>query len=89
MRSAREIDAMRARLEENVREHGWDPAVDAASRALEWVLNNTPTDGDRLFRLWMERPDAERRADWIAHGGDPKDWPIEPERPVGSEENTT
>jgi hypothetical protein len=86
MRSTSEIDAMRAQLEENIREHGWDPAVDAASRALEWVLNNTPIDGDRLFRLWMERPDTERRADWIARGGKPEDWPVEPERPVGSEE---
>ncbi len=82
MKSAEEVDAMRARLEENIREHGWDPAVDAASRALEWVLGNTPTDGERLFRLWMERPEEKRRRDWIAGGGDPAEWS------VNGEENT-
>jgi hypothetical protein len=41
-----------------------------------------------MLRRAMERADAERRREWIARGGDPKDWPIAPERPVGSEENT-
>lgn len=81
MRKAEEIAAMRNRLEENIREHGWDPAVDAASRALEWVLDNTPTNSERLFRLWMERSDSDRRGEWIARGGDPKDWPVVPVPP--------
>jgi hypothetical protein len=40
------------------------------------------------LRRYAARPDAERRAEWIARGGDPKEWPVEPERPVGSEETS-
>lgn len=84
MRSLQEISAMRDALEDDIIEHGWDASVDAASRALEWVLDNTPLDGEAILRRFMERPDAERRREWIARGGDPKGWPDEP---VGGEEN--
>jgi hypothetical protein len=88
MRSPEEIGAMRDRFEDNIIEHGWDSSIDAASRALEWVLGDTPWDGEVLFRRWMGRPDADRRRDWIARGGDPDGWPIEPERPTDTEEPT-
>ncbi|MHB9857631.1 hypothetical protein [Streptomyces sp. YIM S03343] len=89
MRSAEEISAMRDTLEDDIIEHGWDASVDAASRALEWVLDNTPLDGEAQLRRYMERPDDERRREWIARGGDPKAWPIGPERLAGGEETTT
>lgn len=89
MRSLREIADMRADLDDNIREHGWDASVDAAVRALDWILNPGDLGPELQLRRYVARPDAERRAEWIARGGDPKDWPIEPERPAGSEEKTT
>lgn len=86
MRSAQEIGEMRDRLDDNIREHGWDASVDGAAIALRWVLGEAD---DTMLKRMMERPDAERRRKWIARGGDPKDWPIEPERPAGGEETTT
>ena len=85
MRSAQEIGDMWDRLDNDIREHGWDATVDGAVQALAWALGQTD---DTMLRRAMERPDAERRTEWIARGGHPKDWPIEPERPVGSEEKT-
>lgn len=75
-------------LDNNIGEHGWDPTVDGAVQALAWVLDIPPGNNGTMLRRAMERADAERRREWIARGGDPKDWPIAPERPVGSEENT-
>jgi hypothetical protein len=85
MRSAEEIRALRNELEDNIFERGWDASVEAASQALAWVLGS---DIEGNIRQYTFRPDAERRREWIARGGDPKDWPIEPERPVSSEEKT-
>lgn len=85
MRSLREIADMRADLDDNIREHGWDASIDAAVRALDWVLNPDDLGPEMQLRRYVARPDAERRAEWTARGGDPKDWPVEPERPVNSE----
>ena len=74
MKTPEKIQAMRDLLEENI-EVGWDAAVDGAATALEWVLGNTPTDTDAKLRRFMERPEADRRRDWIAAGGNPEDWP--------------
>lgn len=86
MRSAEEISAMWDQLDNNIREHGWDPTVDGAAQALSWVLQQFPDSDEEMLRRAMARPDADRRRDWIAQGGDPKDWPVAPERPVSSEE---
>ncbi|MFF7550927.1 hypothetical protein ACFZCU_46095 [Streptomyces canus] len=86
MRSAEEISAMWDQLDNNIREHGWDPTVDGAVWALAWVLDMPPGNEGTMLQRAMQRPDAERRVEWIARGGDPKDWPDE--RPAGSEENT-
>lgn len=75
MRTPDEIQAMAERLDDNIREHGWDASVDAAQRALEWALGTT---GTPVIELWMQRPDAERRREWIARGGDPAHWPDAP-----------
>jgi hypothetical protein len=64
---------MSARLDDNIHEHGWDASVDAAYRALEWVLGTSWADP----AAYMARPDAGRRAEWIARGGDPDHWPAE------------
>ena len=37
MRDPYEIQDMTRRLDDNIREHGWDASVDAAQRALEWA----------------------------------------------------
>lgn len=74
MKSQDEIAAMIERLDDNIREHGWDASVDAAMRALEWAMGATWPDLD----AYMERPDAERRREWIARGGDPQHWPDAP-----------
>lgn len=75
-------------LDDNIREHGWDGTVDGAAQALAWVLNSPPGNDGTMLRLAMERPGAERRQEWIAHGGDPKGWPVDSERPASSEETT-
>jgi hypothetical protein len=72
-----EIAAMRDRLEDNIEQRGFDSAVDAASRALEWALGSAPLDEVQLQR-YMERPEADRRRDWLAFGGKPEDWPVHP-----------
>lgn len=74
MRTPDEIAAMIARLDDNIREHGWDASVDAAMRALEWATGATWPNLD----AYMERPDAARRREWLARGGDPAHWPKEP-----------
>lgn len=89
MRSLQEIADMRADLDDNIREHGWDASVDAAVRALDWVLNPGDLGPELDLRRYAARPDDQRRREWIARGGDPKDWPTEPERPASSEEKTT
>jgi len=73
MRDPYEIQDMTRRLDDNIREHGWDASVDAAQRALEWAMGATWP----RIESYMERPDDERRREWIARGGDPKDWPVE------------
>ena len=73
MREPYEIQDMIRRLDDNIREHGWDASVDAAQRALEWAMGATWP----RIEGYMERPDDERRREWIARGGDPKDWPVE------------
>ena len=73
MRDPYEIQDMTRRLDDNIREHGWDASVDAAQRALEWAMGATRP----RIESYMERPDDERRREWIARGGDPKDWPVE------------
>lgn len=70
-----EINAMIERLDDNIREHGWDASVDAAMRALEWATGDDRPSLDS----YMQRPDAARRAEWIARGGDPAHWPEHPE----------
>lgn len=86
MRNADEISAMWDQLDNNIREHGWDPTVDGAVWALAWVLDIPPGNTGTMLQRAMQRGDSERRREWIARGGDPKDWPEE--RPAGSEENT-
>lgn len=60
-------------LENNIHEHGFDAAVDAASWALRWALEED--FGTNALPRYMTRPDAERRAEWIARGGNPAAWP--------------
>lgn len=74
MKTPDEIGAMIERLDDNIREHGWDASVDAAMQALEWAMGATWPDLDR----YMARPDAKRRREWIARGGDPQHWPDAP-----------
>lgn len=74
MRTPDEIIAMIDRLSGDIDQHGWDASVDAAYRALEWVMGATWPDLDH----YMKRPDAARRAEWIARGGDPQHWPDAP-----------
>lgn len=76
MRTPDEIRAMAERLDEDIHAHGWDASVDAAMRALEWALG---ADWPNLA-AYMERPDADRRREWIARGGNPEHWPQEPRR---------
>jgi hypothetical protein len=73
MRTPDEIRAMIDRLDENIREHGIDASVNAAQHALDWALGGAA--GPKLFDLWMQRPEDERRREWIARGGDPQHWP--------------
>lgn len=77
MKTLEQIAEMRDLLEANICEHGWDASVDGASTALEWVLDQltASTLAEAGLRRFMSRPDAERRHEWIARGGDPKDWP--------------
>jgi len=74
MRSPDEIAAMIERLSNDIDDHGWDASVDAAYRALEWAMGATWPNLDH----YMARPDAERRREWIARGGDPQHWPDTP-----------
>lgn len=74
MRTREELIDMSDRLNDNVREHGWDASVDAAHRALEWALGAEWPDLPRF----MTRPDDERRKEWLARGGDPAEWPDRP-----------
>lgn len=76
MRSGTEIAAMAQRLEDNIREHGWDASVEAAQSALYWVLGEQRYG--RVLERFMGRPDTQRRREWIARGGDPQHWPDEP-----------
>ncbi len=73
VKDAHEIRAMRDTLEDDIQEHGWDCAVDAASQALAWVLGE-PSN----LRRFAEHPEAERRREWIVRGGDPEAWPEKP-----------
>lgn len=75
-RSADEIQAMIYRLDDNIFDHGWDASVDAAMRALEWA-SGSRTGAN--VEAYMRRPDASRRREWIARGGDPEDWPDAPD----------
>jgi len=70
-----EIGIMRDLLEENIAEHGWDSSVDAASRALQWVLSGSPFS-KKILEARMERSASDRRSEWIARGGDPVDWSL-------------
>lgn len=81
MATPQEIRAMADRLDDDIREHGWDASIEAALIALRWALAAGPPSHvewteKQLGRL-MERPSDERRVDWIARGGDPKNWTID------------
>lgn len=78
MKTPDEIRTMIDRLDDNIREHGWDASVDAAMRALEWAMG---ADWPNLD-AYMERPDAARRTEWLARGGVPKHWPDTPDGDV-------
>lgn len=73
MRSADEINALHERLEADIWEHGWDAGVDAASCALEWALGGAVI-AEAFFQRLMDRPEDERREEWIRRGGDPRNW---------------
>lgn len=77
MRAHDEIVAMVARLEGDIWAQGWDPSLDAASKALAWAIGSTPVDLDALVRLWVDRPEEDRRREWLARGGDPEQWPTD------------
>ena len=74
IKPASAIVYMRDELEQNIEDHGWDCAVDAASQALSWVLGERPEIGAMLHR-----PDDARRREWIARGGNPAHWPDRPQ----------
>ncbi|MGI5286620.1 hypothetical protein ACQEVF_25230 [Nonomuraea polychroma] len=74
MKTPEEITAMIARLEDDIRERGYEASLDGACRALEWVLGNTPLDFEKYISSSLEKPEADRRREWIARGGDPADW---------------
>lgn len=78
MRSRQEVADMRADLDDNIRDHGWDANLDAVVSALDWVLNPDDLGPERQLRRYVARPDVERRKEWIERGGDPKDWPVRP-----------
>lgn len=65
---------MSERLEDDIRVKGWDLSISAAITALDWVLRGEPFNGG--LEALMERPEGERRAEWIARGGNPDDWPV-------------
>jgi len=71
LRPVYQIVYMRDDLEQNIQDHGWDCAVDAASKALSWALGEFSELGPL-----MDRPDDVRRREWIARGGNPEHWPI-------------
>jgi hypothetical protein len=74
MRPAAEIAELRDQAEENIHTNGWDPRVDAMSQTLTWVLDDSFPDHVRSF---LDTPVSERRAAWIAAGGNPADWPLD------------
>jgi len=74
VRYVHEIATMRDKLERNIEDHGWDCAVDAASKALSWVLGE-PANLEKV----MARTDSDRRHEWIARGGNPAHWPDRPQ----------
>jgi hypothetical protein len=73
MRSNDEILRMHHLLNNDIFENGWDAAVEGALLALVWALSSSPQDDQILNRL-MERPEDERRRDWIHRGGNPNEW---------------
>lgn len=75
MRSARDISSMIGVLEDSIATHGWDASIDAAARALSWAMGNDAYEATVL--RYTDRPEAERRADWIVRGGKPEDWDAE------------
>lgn len=74
MRSVAEISELRDQAEENIHTKGWDPRVDAMSQVLTWVLDDSFPDRVRSF---LDTPVSERRAAWIAAGGNPADWSLD------------
>jgi hypothetical protein len=63
------------RLQDNIHERGWDASVEAAMMALAWALSTSPQWADQGMQKILNRPEEERRQDWIAQGGNPDDWP--------------
>lgn len=75
MKNEREISAMMELLEDNIAERGWDRSVDAASITLEWLFEVPSAGCEAALRRYMKRPEADRRNEWIADGGNPLEWP--------------
>lgn len=77
MRNPSEISVMVARLEGDIWAQGWDPALDAASKALQWAMADTVIDFGAFVLGLIDRPEDDRRREWIARGGDPDLWPTD------------
>lgn len=78
MRARDEITSLAQALEANICDKGWDPSVDGAATALAWVLGD---DIGGTFRIFMDRPEGDRRREWIERGGNPDDWDRQEWRP--------
>jgi len=70
MRSNREINAVLTEFEQNISDHGWDCALDAAAKALYWVVGR-----EINIKSMLDRPDVARRREWVARGGKSEYWP--------------
>lgn len=73
MNEPEEIDELIERLDDNIRELGWDAFIEGAHTALRWARGYAGT-GQMISRA-MAKPAAERRQAWIADGGNAADWP--------------
>ncbi len=73
MRDPESIKEMVYFLDNDIREKGWDPQIDAAIRALNWVLEASAYE-EKALRDLTNRSETERRETWIHYGGRLKDW---------------